>query len=571
MPHQALLWLDLLVIGVYFVSVIYVGIKFGEREDSLQDFSLGGRSMPWFAVLASIIAAETSAATFLGTPGEGYGLVNYTYLQIAFGTIIGRIIVAFLFIKPFFDYNVYSIYEYLEARFGRRTRTAASATFLVTRVLASGARLYVAAIVLAVGYSLLSGTHPSPEQQLVIYLVSIFSITVITAIYTSIGGIKAVVWTDCIQATVMMGGAIAAIIVLLIHMPGGWASIDHFLQTTSLSVVTLGTSSDQTFFHNVRNVLTSEYTIWAALLGSTFTTLATHGTDQDMVQRMLTATDYKKSRLSLIASGLADIPIAFIFLTIGILLHLFYQLHPDPLLPHKNPEVFAHFILTQMPVCLRGLLVAGIFATSMGSLSAALNALATSFTRDFYRKPELKANPESSKSNPESSNSNSQSTERDAQASNTGADEVKAARLFTYIFAGLMILVASATAYFVIAHPDSRIIPIVLGIFGYTYGSLLGIFLLGLLSKKRGSDVGNCIAMVCGALVVMVLTGLPNQILESLGMAPISALQAVPVISFPWRVMFGSLTTLMIASLFREHEGAPVKPVQDYIAASSDL
>src|SRR5581483_205878 len=152
-------WIDLFVIALYFVSVVWVGIKFGARENNLEGFALGGRSIPWFAVLASIVAAETSAATFLGTPGEGFELVNYTYLQIAIGTIIGRIIVAFLFIKPFFDLKVYSIYEFLEARFGRRTRTAASATFLVTRVLASGARLYVAAIVLAVGYSLLSGTH----------------------------------------------------------------------------------------------------------------------------------------------------------------------------------------------------------------------------------------------------------------------------------------------------------------------------------------------------------------------------------------------------------------------------
>jgi len=137
-------WLiDLTIIGLYFVIIMYVGLKFGERENTLADFALGGRSLPWLAVLASIIAAETSAATFLGAPGEGFKLLNYSYLQILVGTVLGRIIVAFLFIKPFFDLNVYSIYEYLETRFGRATRLAASATFLVTRVLASGARLYV--------------------------------------------------------------------------------------------------------------------------------------------------------------------------------------------------------------------------------------------------------------------------------------------------------------------------------------------------------------------------------------------------------------------------------------------
>lgn len=519
--------IDLAVIVLYFVTVIYVGLKLGEREDSLEDFSLGARSIPWWAVLASIIAAETSAATFIGVPGEGFGLVNYTYLQIALGTVLGRIIVAFLFIKPYFDLNVYSIYEYLEVRFGRGTRTVASATFLITRVLASGARLYVAAIVLAVGFALFTGSQPSVEQQLAVYLGSIIFVTVVTAIYTSIGGIKAVVWTDVIQATVMLGGAIAAIFVLVFNMPGGIASIGAFIKQTPLSVFTSGVDTSLPLVTNVKNVLSSEYTIWAAFLGSTFTTLATHGTDQDMVQRMLTATDYKKSRLSLICSGLADLPIGFIFLTIGVLLHLFYTQYHDPGLPHKNPEVFAYFILKQMPVGLRGLLVAGIFATAMGSLSAALNALATSSTRDFYQA---------------------------GRKEMSGEESVGAARKFTCIFAGLMILVAGTTAYFVIKHPDSRIIPIVLGIFGYTYGSLLGIFLLGMLTKTRGNDRGNFIAMIVGFIVVALLTGLPNQVLEMCGFAPVPALASIPTISFPWRIMFGSLATLAVGLLFRRME-----------------
>lgn len=494
--------IDLAVVAIYFITIIFVGLKFGQKEDNLADFSLGGRSIPWFAVLASIIAAETSAATFIGTPGEGFGLVSYTYLQIAVGTVIGRIIVAYLFIKPYFDLNVYSIYEYLEVRFGKGTRLAASATFLVTRVLASGARLYVSAILLAVGYALVTGVQPTALQQMIVYLASIVIVTVITAIYTSIGGIKAVVWTDCIQAAVMFGGAISAIIVLVLNMPGGIGAISNFYQHTPMPFFVSGTAAGASLGANIKSVLGAEYTIWAALLGSTFTTLATHGTDQDMVQRMLTATDYKKSRLSLICSGLADLPIGFIFLTIGILMHLFYQLAPDPGLPHKNSEIFAYFILTKMPVGLRGLLVAGIFATAMGSLSAALNALATSATRDFYQRGQ---------------------TEVDGEKS------VAAARMFTYIFAALMILVASATSYFVILHPDSRIIPIVLGIFGYTYGSLLGVFLLGLLTKNRGCDKGNFIAMLGGALLVACL----------------------PQISFPWRIMFGSLTTLAIGLLFR--------------------
>lgn len=524
MHFDSSFFIDLAVVALYFVCVVYVGLKFGERENNLEDFSLGGRSIPWWAVLASIIAAETSAATFLGAPGEGYGLVSYAYLQIAVGTVIGRIIVAYLFIKPFFDYNVYSVYEFLQVRFGEGTRTAASATFLVTRVLASGARLYVAAIILAVAFVLLTGSSPTTGQQLAVYLSAIIFITLITALYTSVGGIKAVVWTDCIQSTVMFGGALAAICVLISSINGGFDTVTKFYSTHSIPFIILGTDDRSSLWMNIKQILSSEYTIYAALIGSTFTTLATHGTDQDMVQRMLTATDYKKSRLSLVLSGLADLPIGFVFLTIGILLHLYYQMNPDPSLPHKNTEVFAYFILTKMPVGLRGLLVAGIFATCMGSLSAALNALATSYTRDFYQP---------------------------AQKILDDAKTVAAARKFTFIFAILMIIVASATAYFVIHHPSSRIIPIVLGIFGYTYGSLLGVFLLGLLTKTRGSDKGNFIAMIAGAVVVALLTGLPNQVLESLGLAPLAALKSIPIIEFPWRIMFGSLTTLAVGLMFK--------------------
>lgn len=520
---------DLLVVCAYFITVVYVGLRFGKSEKTLESFALGGRSIPWLAVLASIIAAETSAATFLGAPGEGFQHCNYSYLQILFGAIIGRIIVAHLFIKSFFDYNVYSIYEYLEIRFGSLTRTAGSALFLVTRLLASGARLYVAAIIIAVGFQLYTGTQPSQDQQMLIYLGAIFLITILTAFYTSVGGIKAVVWTDCIQSSVMFGGALGALVLLVTIMPGGWTTVTKFFIETPTPVFLSGTNAGASFAENLRSVLTSEYTIWAAIFGSTFTAMATHGTDQDMVQRMLTASDYKKSRMSLVLSGFADVPIAFVFITIGILMNCYYHQSPDPHLPQKNSEIFAYFILTRMPIGLRGLLVAGIFATAMGSLSAALNALATSYTRDFYCR---------------------------AMPAPTEEVTVAAAKRFTFVFAVLMTLVAGTTAFFVINHPESRIIPIVLGIFGYTYGSLLGIFLLGFLTKNRGSDLGNCFAMFSGFIVVALLTGMPNQIIELWGAKPIEALQSIPVISFPWRILCGTATTFFVALLFKR----PVQP-----------
>src|SRR5437763_7097141 len=157
---DARLAIDSFVLLSYFTIIIFIGLRMGRKEDSLHDFALGGRRIPWWAVLASIVAAETSAATFFGTPGEGFALRNYTYVQLALGTIIARILVSYIFIKPYYDYKVYSIYEYLTARFGTPTKNAASGVFLVTRVLASGARLYVAAIALALGYELVTGARP---------------------------------------------------------------------------------------------------------------------------------------------------------------------------------------------------------------------------------------------------------------------------------------------------------------------------------------------------------------------------------------------------------------------------
>src|SRR5882762_1334393 len=164
------LLIDTCILLLYFVIIIFIGLRMGRKEDNLEDFALGGRRIPWWAVLASLIAAETSAGTFFGTPGEGFSHRDYTYLQLAFGTIIGRIIVSYIFIKPYYDYKVFSIYEYLTARFGVATKNAASAVFMFTRVLASGARLFAAAIALVLAYEMVRGVHPTQSETLWIYV-----------------------------------------------------------------------------------------------------------------------------------------------------------------------------------------------------------------------------------------------------------------------------------------------------------------------------------------------------------------------------------------------------------------
>jgi len=518
--------IDTAVLFLYFAIIIFIGLRMGRKEDNLEDFALGGRRIPWWAVLASIIAAETSAGTFFGAPGEGFALRNYTYAQLAIGTILARIIVSYIFIKPYYDYKVYSIYEYLTARFGTSTKNAASAVFMATRLLASGARLYVAAIALALGYELITGTRPNQTQTLFIYVGACVAIVILTAVYTTLGGIKAVIWTDFIQASIMMGSALVALGLLYWSIPGGWSEIVARNGTPTVSgFLATGLDPARHGWNQIKGMFENEYTIFAALIGSTFMTMATHGTDQDMVQRMLTAPDIRRSRRSLILSGLADIPIVLTFLSIGILLWTYYQVHPDPTLPKAPNEIFCHYVLYEMPVGLRGLLIAGIFATAMGSLSTALNALATSFTRDWY-----------------------------VTYIRPGANDeqsLRAVRWATIWFSVLMIAVASATSYLVIERPDLRIIPIVLGIYGYTYGSLLGAFLAGMLTKSRGTDRGNILAMISGFVVVAILSDLVNNFARIFGRVAYVAPAWLPKMEFPWWIFFGTVVTFLVAILFK--------------------
>ena len=331
----------------------------------------------------------------------------------------------------------------------------------------------------------------------------------------------------------MIGTALIAVALLYFSIPGGWHEIVQRHGAFHFSdFITTGLDPGRSGWDRWKGMFTIEYTIFAGLIGSTFMTMSTHGTDQDMVQRMLTAPDVRRSRRSVILSGLADIPIALTFLTIGVLLWVFYQTHQDRVVPNTPNEIFANYILHEMPVGIRGLLLAGIFATAMGSLSTAINALATSFTRDWY---EHYINP---RSTPEQS--------------------LRAVRWATVWFSVLMVVVASTTAYIVIVYPNVRIIPIVLGIYGYTYGSVLGIFLAGMLTKTRGNNRGNILAMIIGFIVVAILSGLPNKIAELFGGKLYAQPDWLPLMEFPWWICFGTIVTFSAAILFRTgHEHHP--------------
>ncbi len=496
-------WLDLIILFSYFILIVSLGLYAGRNQKNLKDFALGSRKMPWWAVLFSIIAAETSAATFVGIPAESYQLQNFTYLQLAFGMILARIIVSYLFIKPYYEYNVYSIYEFLKVRFGSLTRNLGSLIFLITRLLASGVRIYMAAVIIVVAYDFFTGAEPTLIQ----YLAAILLISLITAVYTVVGGIKAVIWTDVIQATVMFSGAIAAIILIYNNIPEGWEGVKSATNNfEGFKIVDAGFSSGDPPGEALSKLLTTNYTILSALIGMTFLTLATHGTDQDMVQRMLTAKDYKKARFAVIMSGLADIPIIFVFLTIGYLLYSYFSSVPDPNVPEITNEIFPYYIINYIPVGLRGLIIAGIFSTAMGSLSTAMNALATSFARDFYI-PYIR---------PEAPDKH----------------YVNATRMITGVMTLLLTGIAVVTAYWVLKHPETTMISIALSIITYTYGSLLGIFLLGTLTKTRGNDKGNAIAAAAGVAVVLLI-------------------KILTPVSWIWFILIGTVTTYSTGILFK--------------------
>jgi SSS family transporter len=519
------LWIDGIVILLYFSLIVTIGLRASRGNTTLKEFALGGRSIPWWAVLASIVAAETSAATFLGTPAEGFKTHAFFYGQLAIGTVIARVVIAFTFIGPYYRYGVESIYEFLMVRFGPWTKNTASAIFLFTRVLGIGVRLYLGGLILVVLWHYLFPENPVTLGH---YFWGILLVTLITTGYTMVGGIRAVVWTDLLQAMLMLGSVGFVICFLLHHLGGIQAATQALGGWDHLQWIQLGWDASLPFGQALGSMLSEPYTIFAAVIGSTFLTMATHGTDQDMVQRLLTAPNPGKSRLSLILSGLADIPIALSFLSVGILLYLYYR-GPGGGMPHvPDNEIFAHFIVHDLPIGLRGLIIAGVFATMMGSTSAALNALATSFTSDFYL-PYL----------------------------NPGADDrasVRAARIATLIFGLLMVMVGTLAAYSVLHDPRLTIIPIAIGILGYTYGSLLGIFLLGVITSRHGSDQTNMIAMMGGIVAVFFLgkVHLPGLI-DFARWMPIWW----PVISWPWYVLIGCVTTLALALILPFATGAP--------------
>lgn len=481
---------DILIVAVYFIAVLWLGIRMGKGEKGTSDFVVGSRKVPWLAVLCSIVATEISAATFIGVPAEAFK-GNLNYLQFGIGSLAARFAVAFIFIGAFYYLGVLTVYEYLYKRFGPRSRYTATAFFIGGRVLAAGVRLYIATFALA-------GIFAIPLW------LSLTFFTLAALVYTWVGGIKSVIWTDVIQGTVFVCGAIALLIFFQFEI--GWGNILSVAKDAGKLELFHMESTSPGFWGWVNDPVL----FYAAVLNGFLATTASLGTDQDLTQRMLTCKDAGKARRSIILSGFIGIPITAMFLFIGIALYVYYATrYTGGTLPWAESGdtrlVLPHFISTILPHGLKGLLIAALFATAMSSIDSTLGALSSSTVVDLY-KPLIKRGM---------------------------SDEhyLKACRFAVPIFAVLICLVA----WF--AREKQDMLWLALQVSAIPGGALLGVFLLGLLSK-RGSDRGNLIAMLSSAAYSSVMLYLSANKLHPLG--------------WSWVIVLGAIWTIAVGLLFEK-------------------
>jgi len=430
--------LDFAIIALYLAGITLFGLRFRKKQRTLRDYFLAGRDIPWWAIALSIVAAETSTLTIISIPGLAYD-TNLTFLQVVMGYVVGRIVISFVLLPHYFRGDLYTAYELLERRFGRGLRSLTAGLFLLTRAAAEGVRVYAVSIVVSIAL----GTGE---------VASIAIITTLTLIYTFEGGLAAVIWTDVVQTAIYVGGTLVGLITILHLVPGGWTAIHSAAASANkLQIFDFSTS------------LWTPYTFWAGVIGGSFFTVASHGTDQLIVQRLLAARGQKQSATALISSGLAVLLQFALFLTVGVMLWAFYRV---PSSSFGRPDrIYPTFIVSHMPHGISGLLIAAILAAAMSNLSAALNSLSSSAIMDFYDRMRP------------------QTDER---------KKMRLSRIATLIWAVVLFLLA-----IVVLHKGGRVIEVGLQIASVAYGALLGAFLLGVLTRCA-NQLGAMAGMVCG-------------------------------------------------------------------------
>jgi SSS family solute:Na+ symporter len=493
-----LTWHDYSVLIALIALSIAVGIFLGRDEKSTSDFFLGGRRVPWWAACLSFVATEISAVTIISVPATAYK-ENWEYAQFFIGSLAARFVIAFLFIPAFYRYNVTSIYEFLRHRFGPATQYCASALFLITRLLASGVRLMAASLAVSV----LVGWHILPT-------IALFS--VVSMIYITWGGIKAVVWTNVLQALTFIAGGAATIAFIATRIDGGPGAIYALAHDAGkLQILNWGPSlADLGAARWLGEMLAGPNIVWIAVLNGLFGSLAAFGTDQELMQRLLTVETRRQSQKTMILTALGSFLVLALFLTIGACLFAFYKQNPGLALPDSLDKIFPHFIGQVMPPFLRGLLLSAIV---MASIDSPLGSLSASFVTDIYRTL----------------------IRRDAP----DAHYLRVSRVSVVAFGVLLAAIAYVFSHF------EGILWLAFKIGGVTYGSLLGVFLLGLITQRKTNN-GNVIGMLASAAAMLALLVLSEQGIIKLG--------------WSWLLIFGTALTFGIGWASGERAPADAPP-----------
>lgn len=472
---------DTVILVIYMLAMVALGLLIGIKQKDLSGYLLGGRDLPWYSILGSIVATETSTATFLSIPGITFAATgDMRFLQLTIGYILGRVIVAVVLLPLYFKGQIYTAYEVLEQRFGGVVKSVASVLFLITRNLGDGLRLFLAGIAL--------------EKVLDISLpVAIIILGVATIAYTFFGGLRAVIWSDCIQLLIYMIGGLMALAILIQSIPGGWGELMAFAeQTERMRIFDLRFVGGENF-----NLWTEPYTLWAGILGGALLTLGTHGTDQMFVQRYLAARSRRDASKAVIFSGFIVMGQFTLFLIIGIALACYYE-RVVPTTFEKNDEVFATFVVEQLPIGLVGLTLAAIFAAAMSTLSSSLHSSATSMVSDLYLPHHQR---KGAVIHPD--------------------QQVRISKRFAILFGVIQIALGIGASWI-----SDSVIRDALAIAGFTAGIMLGLFCLGVLTRKANQS-GALIGIIAGIIVL-------------------SYIKFGTETAWTWLAVIGSLTTFTI-------------------------
>lgn len=477
-------FLDYVIVVLYLLGVTIIGVFIGRKQKSSKDYFLGGKEMSWWSVGFSIVASETSTLTFISIPGLAYKS-NMHFLQVAIGYFVGRLLVSIIFIPAYYKGDLETAYDFLGKRFGMPLRKFTSSVFIVTRVLASGVRLFATAIPvhLITGYD---------------YATSILIIGIFTLIYTYVGGLKAVVAMDVVQMCIYLGGAVASMILILNHLPNGWNDVVLYATREGQDKFSM---INFTAGNSLLDFLSSPYTLLGGLLGGTFLSMASHGTDQLLVQRLLGCkSKWDSQRALMLDATFIVLQFAF-FLILGLCLYAFYGgISFQQLGLSSSDEIFPKFIVENLPTGIAGLVVAGVLASAMGTLSSSISSLASSTFLDLFKYT-------------------SRGKNLDA------ATDMKWSKRFTLLWG--ILLIGGAMLFTDTKNP---VVEIGLKIASFTYGGLLGTFFLGLLFKKvqQRDAYAGFIAGILTMIAVLTFTH----------------------IDFTWHTLIGCLATIIVGNLF---------------------